>query len=144
MTFHSFEFSLQSGLSSKKRVEESLAISAVWAEEKKHEQGCRRKHFMGSSNAQEEGWIITGAIDMFLFYSLYKSFFLPCRYVLSVLLRKRKWKCYGVFELLGRMRKVFSNGISSYQNRNCIVFFLAVSTIIVIIYVHINLVTYSI
>lgn len=50
----------------------------------------------------------------------------------------------GVFELLGRMIKVFSNGISSYQNQNCIVFFLAVSTIIVIIYVHINLVTYSI
>ena len=34
---------------------------------------------MGSSNAQEEGWIIAGAIDMFLFSSLYKSLFLPCR-----------------------------------------------------------------
>ncbi|KAE8734100.1 Chaperone protein dnaJ 20 [Hibiscus syriacus] len=41
-----------------RRVEKPMGISAIGAEEKKHEQGCRREHVMGSSNAQAKGRIV--------------------------------------------------------------------------------------
>lgn len=43
------------GIGTERRVEKSLAVSAIRTEEKKHEQGCKRKHVMGSSSAQAKG-----------------------------------------------------------------------------------------
>jgi hypothetical protein len=40
-------------------MEELLAVAAIRAEEKKHEQGCRwQQHVMGSSNEETQGRII--------------------------------------------------------------------------------------
>lgn len=54
-------------------MEESLAKSGIGAKEKKHEQGFKGKHVMGSSNAQAKGRTVERVIDMFSF--------LLCKYI---------------------------------------------------------------
>jgi len=60
-------FFLQSGNGRENWVEESLAVSAIRVEEKKHEQGCWWEHVMGSSNAKTKGGIIWRPLDRFCF-----------------------------------------------------------------------------